>query len=125
MRWIIAVAVVSLALLSPASASSCRTTEWGCASKADKAYAKKVINDVFGREGRYAACIAFHESGFNRRASNMRDDFGGSHGLFQINGTHRTWVDFTRIYDVLYNVRTAKRLRDKGGWGHWTVAHRC
>jgi hypothetical protein len=47
------------------------------------------------------------------------------HGLFQINDVHRSYVDFTRIYDALYNAQVAYSFTrggvDFSAWGLGTT----
>lgn len=66
--------------------------------------------------------IAKAESGFNTEAVNSGDPFGGSFGLFQINGAHK--LDNRRLLsDAAYNTEAAKRVYDTQGpraWGVYT-----
>ena len=106
----------------------CPRGAWGCATPAEKQAVKQAIRVVFGVgwQARVARCIAYAESGFNPYARNGEDTSGGSHGAFQINGVHRSWVDFRRIYRPLYNARVAFRLSRGGSrWGAWTTHGKC
>lgn len=66
--------------------------------------------------------IAKAESGFNTEAVNSADPYGGSFGLFQINGAHK--LDNRRLLsDAGYNTQAAKRIYDSSGlrpWGAYT-----
>jgi len=89
---------------------------------------QRVINMIYakfgkGWQGQKAVRVAACESGFNPRAANWRDANGGSHGLFQINGAHRGWVNFNRIYNPAYNINVAYRLsRGGNSWSAWSCA---
>lgn len=64
--------------------------------------------------------VAKAESGFNTEAVNPRDPFGGSFGLFQINGAHK--LDNRRLLsDAAYNTDAAKRIYDSQGLRAWGV----
>ncbi|NUT90858.1 MAG: transglycosylase SLT domain-containing protein [Saccharothrix sp.] len=66
--------------------------------------------------------IAKAESGFNTEAVNPDDPYGGSFGLFQINGAHK--LDSRRLLsDAAYNTQAAKNIYDSQGliaWGVYT-----
>lgn len=64
--------------------------------------------------------IARAESGFNTEAVNSADPYGGSFGLFQINGAHG--LDSRRLLsDAQYNTEAAKRIHDSQGLRAWGV----
>lgn len=102
---------------------------WGCAPARVKAQAEREIYRQFGHgwRGRVARCIAYHESGLNPQASNWRDSNGGSHGLFQMNGIHKGWVNFTKLeHNIRYAVQIAYRMSRGGNrWWPWTTAGSC
>lgn len=89
---------------------------YGGVSRTQQAKITRLIYAKFGSGwfGRTMVCIAKRESGLNPRAANWGDSNGGSHGLFQINGIHRSWVDLNRIYDPIYNINVAYRLSRNG-----------
>jgi hypothetical protein len=114
---IAATVVSSLALVGAAQADN-----YGGTSTTSQTNIVRMIYAKFGTGyiGRTMVCIARRESGLNPRAANWRDANGGSHGLFQINGIHRGWVDFKRIYDPAYNIQVAYRLSKNGrSLGPW------
>ena len=106
---------------------SCGRHNWGCATPQEKWLVRRAIYEVFGRgwEGRFAVCISYAESGHNPYAANFSDGHGGSYGAFQMNGSHRYWIDFSRIYDPKYNAKVARRLAHSGGWRNWTTYYKC
>ena len=82
---------------------------------------------------RTALCIVNWESGFNPSAYNPNDGYGGSHGLFQINGW---WsgsgvplgfpkFDVERAYDAEYNSWYALRIFAVSGWAPWASWEHC
>jgi len=117
----------SLGPPAPRTALHCTRDRWGCSTPQEKAAVKRALRKEFGSgyEGRKAICISYAESGHNPYAANRRDHYGGSYGAMQINASHRSWVDFSRIYDPTYNARVAHRLYRSGGWRHWTTAYKC
>lgn len=117
MKTIIAILVVACVFAGGANADN-----YGGLTASQEVSIKKIITSRFGNgyAGRMALCIANRESGYNPRAANWNDSNGGSHGLFQINGAHRGWVDFKRIYNPRYNTAVAWRLSRHGtDWGPW------
>ena len=55
-----------------------------------------------------------------------------SYGVTQLNmRAHRSWVgpmvgwDFTRLYHVETNLRVARKLYERCGWGPWTKPYWC
>jgi len=77
-------------------------------------------------EWRQVSCLIRRESGGNPNAYNGRDPAGGSRGLMQINGVHVRWLRNAGILtyaDDLYNpwtnLRAARELQRKSGWGPW------
>jgi len=77
------------------------------------------IVEVFGAESRIALAVAKAESGLNPRAINRNRDGSRDIGIFQINDRHG-WED-EELLDWRGNIRIAKELRDRRGWGEWVV----
>lgn len=77
------------------------------------------IAEVFGTESRIALAVARAESGLNPRAINRNKDGSRDVGIFQINDRHG-WDD-EGLLDWRENIRIAKELRDRRGWGEWVV----
>lgn len=114
----------TIVLALAAMTGEARADNYGGTSRA---YQAQIINMIYakfgsGYVGRTMVCIARRESGLNPRAANYHDSNGGSFGLFQINGIHRGWADFNRIFDPAYNIQAAYRLshggRALGPWGY-------
>lgn len=71
---------------------------------------------------RTAYGIAMRESrGFPRVVSQLNTNGTRDHGLFQINDVHRSYIDFTNIYDASANAGIAFRMSSGGtnfsAWG--------
>jgi hypothetical protein len=71
---------------------------------------------------RSAYGIAMRESrGYAGVASKPNSNGTQDHGLFQINDVHRSYIDFTNIYDAVYNARIAFNMSSSGtnfsAWG--------
>ncbi|NQU36509.1 MAG: hypothetical protein HQ526_02795 [Actinobacteria bacterium] len=71
---------------------------------------------------RTAYGIAMRESrGYPGIASKPNSNGTQDHGLFQINDVHRSYIDFTNIYDALYNAQVAYNMSSGGtnfsAWG--------
>ncbi len=71
---------------------------------------------------RTAYGIAMRESrGYPGIASKPNSNGTQDHGLFQINDVHRSYIDFTNIYDAVYNARVAYNMSSAGtnfsAWG--------
>ena len=60
------------------------------------------------------------ESNLNPEAQNLKDPFGGSHGVAQVNGIHGHPV--VTLLDPNENLRIAKELFDKESWKPWSCA---
>jgi len=74
------------------------------------------------------ARVMFRESRCNPLAFNSRDSNGGSRGLLQVNGTHKSWLIsegyITKLDDLFnpdVNIRAALHLWYKVGWSAWAV----
>jgi|GEM_PF-1393012 len=85
---------------------------------------KSVLTQVGFREPniRTAYGIAMRESrGFSGIASKPNSNGTQDHGLFQINDVHRSYIDFTNIYDAVYNAQVAFNMSSGGtnfsAWG--------
>ncbi len=77
---------------------------------------------MFHSHARVAYCIAQHESTLDPHAVSPG---GGNYGLWQINKVHR-WVDWSRIYDPVYNARCAFRISHGGrDWSAWATHGEC
>jgi len=68
------------------------------------------------------------ESACNPLALNSQDAHGGSRGLFQLNGAHKSWLiseGYIKTLDDLYNpavnIRAALHLWSKVGWSAWAL----
>lgn len=71
---------------------------------------------------RTAWALAKRESGgYPAIVGPTNTDGTRDHGLFQINDVHRSWADFTRIYDPVYNASLAFQMSARGtqfsDWG--------
>lgn len=74
------------------------------------------------------ARVMFRESRCNPLAFNSRDSNGGSRGLLQVNGTHKSWLIsegyITKLDDLFnpdVNIRAALHLWYKVGWSAWAM----
>jgi len=86
-----------------------------------------IICDVFGSNCQRAIEIATCESGLRPKAYNESDPWGGSRGLFQINGVHLrpTGVAYgynpEDLFDPRINIKVAYKLSGGGiNWKPWT-----
>ncbi len=82
------------------------------------------------REMKDVLRITYRESRWNPRAINRNDPFGGSYGLFQLNG----WWERYGIEEVgeqlntqlalrpMYNARYARKVYERFGWKPWSTA---
>lgn len=72
-----------------------------------------------------AAQLIECESNGNTRAYNGSDPFGGSRGLFQINGVHRARYAGQDIHDPVVNARVAYAIyREQGRNAWWRCVRR-
>lgn len=85
---------------------------------------KSVLKQAGFREPsiRTAYGIAMRESrGYPGIASKPNSNGTQDHGLFQINDVHRSYIDFTNIYNALYNTQVAYNMSSGGtnfsAWG--------
>ncbi len=76
------------------------------------------------------ARVMFRESRCNPLAYNSQDSNGGSRGLMQINGTHKSWLieqGFITTLDDLFrpdvNLRASAHLYSMVGWSAWASTH--
>lgn len=74
------------------------------------------------------ARVMFRESRCNPLAFNSQDSNGGSRGLMQVNGVHKSWLIsegyITKIDDLFYadvNIRAALHLWTMVGWSAWAM----
>ncbi len=86
---------------------------------------KSVLKSAGFREPaiRTAYGIAMRESrGYPGVASQPNSNGTRDHGLFQINDVHRSYIDFTYIYDAVYNARVAFNMSAGGtDFSHWGI----
>ncbi len=71
-------------------------------------------------------CLMAHESGGNENAHNPNDPGSGAYGLMQVLGS---WADNfgyvpNDLFDPSVNLSIARKLRDNGGWSHWSPYNR-
>lgn len=71
---------------------------------------------------RTAWAVAMRESGgYPAIVGSLNSNGTRDHGLFQINDVHRSYVDFTHIYEALYNAQVAYSFTQGGvdfsAWG--------
>jgi hypothetical protein len=76
------------------------------------------------------ARVMFRESRCNPLAYNSQDSNGGSRGLMQMNGTHKSWLieqGFITTLDDLFrpdvNLRASAHLYSMVGWSAWASTH--
>jgi hypothetical protein len=76
------------------------------------------------------ARVMFRESRCNPLAYNAQDTQGGSFGLMQINGQHRSWLIeqgyITNLDDLFVadtNLRISAHLYSMVGWSAWASTH--
>jgi len=76
------------------------------------------------------ARVMFRESRCTPDAYNGKDMAGGSYGLMQINGQHKTWLieqGFITSLDDLFvpsvNLRVSAHLYSMVGWSAWASTH--
>jgi soluble lytic murein transglycosylase-like protein len=76
------------------------------------------------------ARVMFRESRCIPTAYNAKDSNGGSRGLMQINGTHKSWLmdtGYINSLDDLFNpdvnLRAALHLYLMVGWSAWAATH--
>jgi hypothetical protein len=80
------------------------------------------INREFGPIAAQATAIAKCESSLNPNAISPG---GGNYGLFQINISHRAWVEslgysWSQILDPFVNSHIARLLYNQSGWYPWS-----
>jgi soluble lytic murein transglycosylase-like protein len=86
----------------------------------------KLIRKTFPRDAARAVCVARHESSLRPRAYSR-----GNYGLFQINWSAHSYLDRSRLFQPVYNVRAARRIYDDArrrwgnGWIPWAVRGMC
>jgi hypothetical protein len=87
---------------------------------ADQLYALARTVGLDPAAAEVAAAVALAESGGNPEAVNAADPHGGSHGLWQINGAHRSKPDFTNVYNPAANARLMAEISGGGtNWRPW------
>jgi len=76
------------------------------------------------------ARVMFRESRCDPTAYNAKDSNGGSRGLMQVNGVHKSWLldtGFIKNLDDLYNpdinLRAALHLWRMVGWSAWASTY--
>ena len=74
------------------------------------------------------ARVIYRESRCDPLAYNKLDSNGGSRGLFQINGVHKTWLieagiitTLNDLYNPQVNIQAALHLWRKVGWSAWAL----
>lgn len=78
------------------------------------------LKEVFGEEWKIARAVMLAESGGNPNTIGDRHLAKPSVGLFQI---CQIWHPYTteQLQDPEFNIKTAKAIRDSGGWERWTT----
>jgi hypothetical protein len=76
------------------------------------------------------ARVMFRESRCNPLAFNSQDSNGGSRGLMQMNGAHKSWLIeegfITHLDDLFYpdvNLKASAHLYSIVGWSAWASTH--
>lgn len=117
LRWVVkgSSSITSVPNVTPAPSSS------GALSPAQL---RSVLQQAGFREPniRTAYGIAMRESrGYPGVASKPNSNGTQDHGLFQINDVHRSYIDFTNIYDAIHNAKIAFTMSSGGtnfsAWG--------
>lgn len=91
------------------------------------------IREVFGAEGNKAIKVKDCESRGDPRADNSYIGEDGKRyvvrGLFQVSDIHEGKLypkgESQRLFEVDYNIRVAKKLRDRDGWKPWSSSAHC
>ncbi len=93
---------------------------------APKPTVKEMICEAFGRYCKKAIRVAMCESGARPKAYNPDDPYGGSYGIFQINGVHLTDRGVAHnykpkdLFKPAINIKIALKLSNGGkSWGPW------
>jgi len=116
--------LISIVPTLPSTTTTTTTVPKGCAQ-----YVADAITAGWpASEAPMLARVMFRESRCNPLAFNSRDSNGGSRGLLQVNGTHKSWLIsegyITKLDDLFYpdvNIRAALHLWYKVGWSAWAV----
>jgi len=85
-----------------------------------KSYIEHLIVKTFPEDPRTALAIAWAESELNAKIPNWNDSHRGckgSFGVFQIACLHTD--DYTKLYNVEYNIKMARKIYDAEGWQPW------
>jgi len=112
-----AILAVSLTVVSVSSADN-----YGGVSPQTRAQVTKEVYRYWsGWQARTMLRCIQRESGFNPRAVNWGDSNGGSHGLAQINGVHRSTFGalWSKRYTISGGIEMAYRLYRADGFGPW------
>ena len=86
----------------------------------------RLIRKTFPHDAARAVCVARHESSLRPSAYSR-----GNYGLFQINWSAHSYLDRSRLFEPVYNVKAARRIyndakrRHGNGWIPWAVRGMC
>jgi hypothetical protein len=82
------------------------------------------IRAMFPEDPDRAVAIAKCESGMRANAFNGKNTNGSfDSGLYQINSVHGYSKE--KLFDVDFNLKIARKLYDRNGWGDWYSSKHC
>ena len=133
LKRITAVALATVITLSSTGTAEAHHNGAPSGSKCPQHYAAAIRAGWKPGDWRKLDAIMWRESRCKPSAFNgsnrTRDT---SYGVVQLNmRAHRSWVgpmvgwDFTRLYHVETNLRVARKLYERCGWGPWTKPYWC